>query len=287
MGIEKGGTFAIGGETRVHRLGFGAMRLTGPNVWGEATDAGNPQRLLHRARELGINLIDTAEAYGPHVNERQIREALAPYPDDLLIATKCGLLRTWPEGAKYPLATPDGRPSSLRASTEGSLRRLGVERIDLQQLHRVDPQVPVEESVGALAELKAAGKIAHIGLSEVDVEQLARAKAITPIATVQNKFNVADREHEAVLRYCEEHDIGFMPWYPIGGGKAQSGAVVASLADRYRVLPAQIALAWLLKRSPNMLLIPGTASVAHLEENVGACDVDLNDEDMRELDGAA
>ncbi len=287
MGIDAGGTFMIGGDRRVHRMGFGAMQLPGPAVWGEARDAQNPGRVLHRARELGIDLIDTAEAYGPEVNERQIRSALSPYPQDLLIATKCGLLRTWPKGTDYPDMRPNGAPGELRKSTEGSLKRLGVERIDLQQLHRVDPAVPIEESVGELARLRSEGKIRHIGLSEVGVEQIERARAVVPIATVQNKYNVADRVYEAVLAHCEAHAIGFMPWFPMGGGRVRSNAVVTRIATRHRALPAQVALAWLLKRSRHVLLIPGTASVAHLEENVAAADLALSADDMAELESAA
>ncbi|HEX4375696.1 MAG TPA: aldo/keto reductase [Steroidobacteraceae bacterium] len=286
MGIDAGGTFMIGGDRPVHRMGFGAMQLPGPAVWGEAKDPQNPGRVLGRARELGIDLIDTAEAYGPEVNERQIRSALSPFPQDLLIATKCGLFRSWPKGADYPDMRPNGAPAELRKSTEGSLKRLGVERIDLQQLHRVDPAVPIEDSVGELARLRSEGKIRHIGLSEVGIEEIERARAVVPIATVQNKYNVADRAYEPVLAHCEKHGIGFMPWFPMGGGRVRSNAVVTRIAARHGALPAQVALAWLLKRSKNVLLIPGTASVSHLEENVAAADLELSVEDMRDLESA-
>jgi aryl-alcohol dehydrogenase-like predicted oxidoreductase len=229
----------------------------------------------------GIDFIDTAEAYGPEINERQIAEALAPYPADLVLATKCGIdrrARDWGE------TRTKGTPAEIRASCEGSLKRLKVERIDLYQLHRVDPSVPIEESVGALAELQSAGKVRHIGLSEVNVEQLERARAVAAIATVQNRYNLIDRKHEAVLEYCEENAIGFIPWHPLSSGSlcANDGALTP-IASRLGVTASQVALAWLLARSPVMLPIPGTASIEHLEENVGAADLTLSAQDIADL----
>jgi len=275
-------TFKIGGDLTVRRLGFGAMGLVGPDVYGEPADPANSLAVLRRAVELGVNLIDTAEAYGPRINERQIAEALAPYPPDLVIATKCGIDRRARDWAQ---TRTTGSRAQIRASCEGSLRRLKIQRIDLYQLHRVDPSVPIEESVGALAELQSEGKVRHIGLSEVGLEQLKRARAVTSIATVQNRYNVADREHEAVLEQCAANAIGFIPWYPLGSGAlgAKHGPLEA-LASRLGVTPAQVALAWLLARSPVVLPIPGTASIAHLEENVAAAGVRLTPEDMADLD---
>ncbi len=275
-------TFPIGGDLVVRRLGFGAMGLVGPDVYGEPADPANALAVLRRAVELGINLIDTAEAYGPEVNERQIAEALAPYAAGLVIATKCGIDRRARDWAQ---TRSKGAPAQIRASCEGSLRRLKVDCIDLFQLHRVDPEVPLEESVLALSKLQAEGKVRHIGLSEVNVEQLERARAVAPIATVQNRYNVSDREHEPVLEYCEAHGIGFIPWYPLGNGSLCAGdGPLGPIAARHRVTPSQVAIAWLLQRSPVMLPIPGTASIAHLEDNVAATNVKLTEEDIAELD---
>ena len=285
MGVESAGTFRIGGVLAVHRMGFGAMRLVGPDVYGPPSDPANAVAVLHRAVELGIDLIDTAEAYGPEINERQIAEALAPYPSRLVIATKCGIDRRARDWAQ---TRTKGSPAEIRASCEASLKRLRVERIDLYQLHRVDPAVPIEESVGALADLRREGKVRHIGLSEVTVEQIERARGSAPIATVQNRYNIADREHEAVLGHCEVNGIGFIPWFPLGSGSlcAFDGAL-ARAARRLGATPSQLALAWLLARSPVILPIPGTASIAHLEENVAAADLRLSADEMTGLDQLA
>jgi pyridoxine 4-dehydrogenase len=277
------GTFDIGGELTVNRLGFGAMRLTGDGVWGEPRDPDECRRVLRRAIELDINLIDTADAYGPEVSERLIAEALHPYPDDLVIATKGGLTRSGPNQWH-----PDGRPEHLREACEGSLRRLRLDRIELYQLHRVDPKVPLEESLGALIELRSEGKIVHIGLSNVSVEQLSRARELTSIVSVQNRYNLADRADEDVLEECERDGIAFIPWFPLSTGKlATGGGPLAQIAERHGATAAQIALAWLLHRSSVMLPIPGTASVKHLEENVGAAGIALSADERQELEAHA
>src|SRR3954447_4878458 len=250
------GTFALGGELEVRRLGFGAMRLTGPGIWGEPDDREECKRVLRRALELGINLIDTADSYGPHVSENLIAETLYPYPDDLVIATKGGLVRTGPNDA-WP---HDARPEHLREACEGSLRRLKVDRIDLYQLHRPDPNVPYEESVGAIKELQDEGKIHLAGVSNVNLEELAIARGILDVVSVQNRYNLADRSSENVLEECESLDIAFFPWAPLNGG-------------RFNV-PPEVALAWLLDRSPVMVPIPGTSKVEHLEQIVRAAEVD-------------
>ncbi|HEV2711886.1 MAG TPA: aldo/keto reductase, partial [Gaiellaceae bacterium] len=271
------------GETTVNRMGFGAMRLTGPGVIGEPPDPENAKAVLRRAVELGVNFIDTADAYGPEVNERQIAEALHPYPDDLVIATKGGLLHE-----RQGEWLRDGRPETLRASCEASLRRLRVERIDLYQLHSVDPGVPLEESVGALAELQREGKIRHIGLSNVDTRQLARARETATIVSVQNRYNVADRHAEGVLDACERAGIAFLPWFPLGlGDLTRGGGRLAAVASAKGATQAQVAIAWLLRRSPLMLPIPGTSSLEHLEENVAAASVELTDAESAELSRAA
>ena len=274
--------FRIGGDLQVRRLGFGAMRLVGPDVYGEPQDPNNSLSVLRRAAELGVDFIDTAEAYGPEINERQIAEALAPYASHLVVATKCGIDRRARDWAKTRIK---GSPSEIRASCEGSLRRLQVERIDLYQLHRVDPAVPIEDSVGALADLQRAGKVLHIGLSEVGIEQLERARKVAPIATVQNRYSVSHREHEAVLDHCELNGIGFIAWDPLGGGSlCATGGPLDAIARRVGALAPQVALAWLLARSPVVLPIPGTSTVAHLEQNIAAARVRLTAEDMSELD---
>ena len=273
------GTFDIGGELTVNRLGFGAMRLTGEGIWGEPRDAEECRRVLRRALELDVNLIDTADAYGPDVSERLIAEALYPYPDELVIATKGGLTRSGPNQWH-----PDGRPQHLREACEGSLARLRLERIELYQLHRVDPEVPLEESLGALIELRNEGKIVRIGVSNVSFEQLRRARELTPIVSVQNRYNLTDRADEDVLGECEREGIAFMPWFPLATGKLATGAgPLADIAARHHATAAQIALAWLLHRSAVMLPIPGTASVKHLEENVGAAQIELSAEEVQEL----
>jgi aryl-alcohol dehydrogenase-like predicted oxidoreductase len=264
-------------------MAFGAMRLTGPGVIGEPDDPENAKAVLRRAVELGVNFIDTADSYGPEVNERQIAEALHPYPDDLVIGTKGGL--THERQGEW---LRDGRPENLRAACEASLRRLRVERIDLYQLHSVDPSVPLEESVGALAKLQQEGKIRHIGLSNVDTRQLAQARDIVPIVSVQNRYNVADRHSEGVLEACERDGIAFIPWFPLGFGELTRGAGrVAEIAMTHGVTRAQVALAWLLQRSPFMLVIPGTSSLQHLEENVGAASLELSEAEFGDLSRAA
>jgi aryl-alcohol dehydrogenase-like predicted oxidoreductase len=274
------GTFDIGGELTVNRMGFGAMRLTGPGVWGEPRDPDECRRVLRHAVDLDVNFIDTADSYGPHVSERLIAEALHPYPDDLVIATKGGLTRSGPDQWHA-----DGRPEHLRDACEGSLARLRLERIDVYQLHRVDPKVPLEESVGALVELRDEGKIRHIGLSNVSVAQLHRAQEMTPIVSVQNRYSLADRGAEDVLEECTSAGLAFIPWYPLATGRlAQPGSALVEAAERHDATPAQIALAWLLQRSPVMLPIPGTSSVQHLEENVAATGIALSTDEIVELE---
>jgi aryl-alcohol dehydrogenase-like predicted oxidoreductase len=280
---EIAGTFLIGADgPTVRRLGFGAMRITGPGIWGEPEDPDECRRVLRRAVELGINLIDTAAAYGPEVSERLIAEALHPYPDDLVIATKGGLTRSGPNRWAR-----DGRPEYLREACEGSLRRLRLERIELYQLHAVDPDVPFEDSLGALIELRDEGKIAHIGLSNVSVAELEQGLAMTEIATVQNRYNLTDRASEDVLDACTERGIGFIPWFPLATGSlARPGGPLDDVARAHDATPGQVALAWLLARSPVMLPIPGTASVAHLEENVAAAQLRLDEDEVRALEAA-
>jgi pyridoxine 4-dehydrogenase len=276
---EATGTFRIGDGPTVRRLGFGAMRLTGPGIWGEPEDPDECRRVLRRAVELGVNLIDTADSYGPEVSERLIAEALHPYPADLVIATKGGLTRTGP--GQWPR---NGRPKHLREACEGSLRRLKLDRIELYQLHAPDENVPYEESLGALIELREEGKIAHIGISNVSVELLDQALAMTEVVTVQNRFNLADRHSEDVLDACTERGIGFIPWFPLATGQlAQPGGPLDDAAQAHDATPSQIALAWLLGRSPIMLPIPGTSKVAHLEENIAAARVRLDADEVAAL----
>ena len=273
------GTFDIGGDLRVNRLGFGAMRITGKGIWGEPENPEEARAVLKRAVELGINLIDTADSYGPHVSERLIGETLHPYPEDLVIATKGGLLRDGPGQWRR-----DARPEHLREACEGSLKRLKLDRIDLYQLHRIDPRVPAEEPLGALAELREEGKIRHIGLSEVSVEQIQRAQQIVPIVSVQNRYNLTDWDSEDVLDFCEREGIGFIPWFPLATGDlARPGGPLNEIATRYGASPGQVALAWLLWRSPVILPIPGTSSVEHLVENVAAASLELDEEEFAEL----
>ncbi len=273
------GTFNIGGDLPVHRLGFGAMRITGPGVWGEPRDPAEAHRVLRRAVELGVNLIDTADAYGPEVSERLIAEALHPYPKGLVIATKGGLTRSGPE--KW---APVGRPEYLRQCVELSLRRLRVDRIDLYQLHRIDPKVPAAETLGALRELQVAGKIRHIGLSEVSVAEIEQAKKTVTIVSVQNLYNLGNRQSEAVLDYCAKHGMGFIPWFPLAAGEmARPGGALDQAARKHGATVSQLALAWLLHRSPVMLPIPGTSSVAHLEENLGAASLRLSEAEWAEI----
>jgi pyridoxine 4-dehydrogenase len=273
-----GGTFTIGGDTTVGRLGYGAMRITGRGIWGSPPDRGEALKVLRRAADLGVDFIDTADSYGPHVSEELICEALHPY-QGVTVATKGGLVRTGP-GEWYPV----GRPEYLRQCVEMSLRRLGVETIDLYQLHRVDPQVPLADQFGALAELRREGKIRHLGLSEVTTQQIEQAERIAPVVSVQNQFNLVNRAHEDVLGYCERHGIAFIPWFPMATGRLASHAgLLASMARRWGSTPAKLALAWLLRRSPAIVAIPGTASVAHLEENVAAAGTELSDEQFQAL----
>ncbi len=276
------GTIDIGGDMPVNRFGFGAMRITGEGIWGEPADREECKRVLRRALELGINFIDTADSYGPEVSERLIAEALYPYPEELVIATKGGLLRPGPGQWE-----PDGRPEHLRAACEGSLKRLKVEQIDLYQFHRPDPKVPYEESVGALVELKNEGKIRHIGLSNVTTDHVEQAQKLTPIVSVQNRYSIYERSSEPVLEFCSLEEIAFLPWRPVEGGGLAAGGVVAEIARRNRATPAQVALAWLLAHSPVMLPIPGTSKVAHLEENLGAVALDLAPAELAELDKIA
>jgi len=275
------GSMTLGGDLVVRRMGFGAMRLTGQGIWGDPPDRARAHAVLRRAVELGVNLIDTADSYGPEVSERIIAEALHPYPAGLVIATKGGLTRSGP-GQWHR----DGRPEHLRRACEGSLRRLRVERIDVYQLHAVDPAVPMEESLGELVRLRAEGKIRHVGLSNVSVEQLARARTLVPIVSVQNRYNLGDRASEDVLQVCERDGLGFLPWYPVGAGDlTRPGGPLDRAARAHGVTPAQVALAWLLLHSPVMLPIPGTSSVAHLEENVAAAPLGLDDAELAALDG--
>jgi pyridoxine 4-dehydrogenase len=272
---QSAGTFSIGGDLPVNRLGYGTMQLPGKGVWGPPADHDEAIRVLRRSIELGVNLIDTADAYGPFVTDALIREALHPYSDDLVIATKVGLTRQGPN-----VWTPVGRPAYLRQQVELNLRNLGVDRIDLLQLHRIDPDVALEDQIGELAELQSEGKIRHIGLSEVSVEQIKAAAAIATIVSVQNLYNLADRSAEDVLDYAEANDIAFIPWFPLATGKlAEPGSPLEELAGQHEVSASQLALAWLLRRSPVMLPIPGTSSVAHLEDNVAAALIDLTDEE--------
>ncbi|QEU90965.1 aldo/keto reductase [Streptomyces kanamyceticus] len=270
---DASGTFALGGDLTVNRLGYGAMQLTGPGVWGEPKDPAEAIRVLRRAVELGINFIDTADAYGPFVSERLIREALHPYVDDLVIATKGGATRPGPDDWR-----PVGRPEYLRQQTELSLRHLGVERIDLYQLHRIDEQVPLADQLGELVLLQQEGKIRHIGVSQVTVEQLKEARTIAEIASVQNLYNLATRDAEDVLAYAESENIAFIPWFPMATGElARPGSPLDAAAKEHGASPSQLALAWLLHRSPVMLPIPGTSQVAHLEENTEAARITLTD----------
>ena len=263
------------GELSVNRMGLGAMRVCGPNIWGPPQDRAAAHRLFRRAIELGVNFFDTADSYGPEVDETLIAEALHPYPKDLVIGTKGGLLRPRPSAWD-----PDGRPEHLRRALEGSLKRLRLERIDLYQLHAPDPKVPYAESVGALAKLQRAGKIRHLGISNVSVRQLEQARRIAPIVSVQNEYNLDDRGSEDVLRACERLGIAFLPWYPLGAGSVLRNGKLKAIAKGSGAPPAQVALAWLLAKSPVMLPIPGTSQIAHLEENVTAAGLKLAPGDL-------
>src|SRR5437762_3824180 len=279
-------TFLLGGDLLVNRLGFGAMRLTGEGIWGWPPDRENAKKVLRRAVELGVNFIDTADAYGPETNELLIAEALYPYPKGLVIATKGGNTRPGP--GQW---VPDGRPEYLAQCIDKSLKRLKLERIDLWQLHRIDRKVPVEESLGAIKKAQDAGKIRHVGLSEVTVAEIEQAKKVVPIVSIQNRYNITDRESEDALNYCEKEKMGFIPWAPIGGGGSGSlskaGSAVEAEAKRHNVSVVQLALAWLLQRSPVMLPIPGTSSLAHLEENMAAEKLQLSADEWKRIEGLA
>jgi aryl-alcohol dehydrogenase-like predicted oxidoreductase len=280
--IERSGHFSIGGDLPVIRLGFGAMRITGSGVWGEPEDRAESLRTLRRLPELGINLIDTADSYGPEVSEQLIREALHPYRG-MVIATKAGLLRPGP-GTWNPL----GRPDYLRQQVILSIRRLGVERLDLWQLHRIDPNTPQDEQFEAIKALQAEGLIRHVGLSQVSIKEIEAAQKYFKVATVQNLYNLADRSSEDVLDFCDKHGIGFIPWFPLASGDlAKPGSRLETIAKKHNAAPSQIALAWLLRRSPNMLPIPGTSKVRHLEENVAAAAITLTDADFSALNEIA
>jgi len=273
------GIFKIGGDMPVHRLGFGAMRLTGRGIWGEPEDPAECIAVLRRAVELGINFIDTADSYGPFVSERLIAQALHPYPNGVVIATKAGLQRPAPDQWE-----PDGRPEYLRDRCEGSLRRLKLDRIDLFQLHRIDPKVSLEDQIGVLVAMQNEGKIRHIGVSEVSIEQIQAVQRVTPIATVQNQYNLVERRSEDVLNYCTQEGIGFIPWFPLATGTlANAGSPLASAAKQLGVTPSQIALAWLLKKSRVILPIPGTSKVEHVESNTKSAPLHLDDHVMAQL----
>jgi aryl-alcohol dehydrogenase-like predicted oxidoreductase len=277
------GTFALGGDLPVHRLGFGAMRLTGPGVWGPPADKKEALAVLRRAVELDVNFIDTAESYGPHVSEELIAAALHPYPQGLVVATKGGFDRPGPN--KWQTS---GRPERLREELDGSLRRLRRERIDLWQLHRIDPAVPEEDQFGAMQKFQREGKVRHFGLSEVSVDEIQRARAFFPVVSVQNRYNVVDREWDGVVDHCEKEDIGFIPFFPLGVGKlAEKGGALADVARELGATPSQVGLAWLLRRSRVMLPIPGTSRVSHLEENVAAAGIELSPEQFERLSAMA
>lgn len=274
------GSFTIGGDLPVYRLGFGTMQLTGTGVWGEPPDRREALAVLRRAADLGITLFDTADSYGPEVAERLIAEALHPYANELVIATKAGFQRPGP--GRW---VEDGRPEHLKEACEGSLHRLRLDRIDLFQLHRIDPKVPVEDQIGALLDLQSEGKIRHIGLSEVTVEQIETVRRMATVVTVQNRYNLTDRKSEDVLDYCTREEVGFLPWFPLATGKlAQPGGSLERVAKRLGAQPAQVALAWLLEKSPVMLPIPGTSNIKHLEENTAAAGIHLDDATMKEVE---
>jgi len=279
----KAGQWLIGNDLRVTRLGYGAMRITGDGIWGEPADRAECVRVLRRAVELGVNFIDTADSYGPYVSEEIIAEALHPYPANLVIATKGGFDRTGPN--KW---VENGKPEHLRSACEGSLRRLRLERIDLYQLHRIDPKVPADDQLGTLKDLQAEGKIKHIGLSEVSVGQIQHARTIVRIVSVQNRYSMTDRGSEDVLEYCEKEKMAFIPWFPLAAGKLSGpDSPVERVAAQLKATPSQVALAWLLARSPVMLPIPGTSKVKHLEENIAAAGLKIDQKKMRELSRAA
>jgi len=270
--------FKIGGDLEVNRLGFGAMRITGEGVWGWPPDRAAALKVLKRAVELGVNLIDTADAYGPETSELLIAEALHPYTKGLVIATKGGLTRPGPGDWE-----PNGHPDYLKGCVDKSLKRLRLDRIDLYQLHRIDPKVPMEDSLGALKEMQSAGKIRHVGLSEVSTQEIDRARKILPIVSVQNRYNVSDRKWDKVVDYCEKENLGFLPWFPVGGGRGVKSSALESIAKAHNASVYQVALAWLLQRSPVMLPIPGTSKIEHLEDNVAAAKLKLTPEEWKSL----
>lgn len=285
-GASLSGTFFLGGDLPVHRLGYGTMRMVGEGAWGEPADPAAMRRVLRRAVELGVTLIDTADAYGPEIAERLIAEALAPYPAGLVIATKGGITRQGPAKTEYV-----GRAGYLIQCVEMSLRRLKLERIDLYQLHRIDPRTPLEESLGALKLLQDQGKIRHIGLSEVSPAEIEAAERIAPIVSIQNKYSLAERKHEETLKYCERRGIAFLPWYPIAGGKLlksdhPAANALADLAARHKVSVSQLSIAWLLRHARVLLPIPGTSKIAHLAENVAAAEIGLSPEEWAEVEAA-
>jgi len=283
VNAKASGTFSIGGDLTVNRLGFGAMRITGDGIWGEPKDRENAKKVLRRAVELGVNFIDTADSYGPDVSEQLIGEALAPYAKGVVIATKAGLTRQGPN--KW---LPVGRPEYLVQQVEMSLRRLKIDRIELWQLHRIDPLVPVEESLGAIKKLQEQGKIRHVGLSEVKPHEIDQARNVVDIVSVQNQYNLGDRRHEDVVEYCAKHKLAFIPWSPVAAGKlAKSGGKLDSAAKKHRATVSQLSLAWLLQHSPVILPIPGTSSVEHLEENIAAADVKLSAAEWKEIEASA
>ncbi|HSY70174.1 MAG TPA: aldo/keto reductase [Edaphobacter sp.] len=283
VNAKASGTFAIGGDLTINRLGYGAMRITGDGIWGEPKDRENAKKVLRRAVELGVNFIDTADSYGPETSEQLIGEALAPYAKGLVIATKAGLTRQGPNQW-----LPVGRPEYLVQQVEMSLRRLKLERIDLWQLHRIDPKVPVEESLGAIKKLQEQGKIRHVGLSEVKPHEIDQARKVVEIVSVQNQYNIGDRRHEDVVEYCTKHKLAFIPWFPVAAGKlAQPGGKLDAAAKAHSATVSQLSLAWLLYHSPVVLPIPGTSSVKHLEENVAAAGVDLSAREWKQIEDAA
>jgi aryl-alcohol dehydrogenase-like predicted oxidoreductase len=276
-------TFSLGGDLTIQRLGFGAMRITGPGIWGEPKDADACRKVLRRAVELGVDFIDTADSYGPEVSERLIGEALAPYPKGLVIATKAGLTRQGPDQW-----LPVARPEYLQQEVEMSLRRLKLEALPLWQLHRIDPKVPVEESLEPIKKLQKQGKIRHVGLSEVKVPEIEQVRKFMPIVSVQNRYNIGDREHEDVLQYCEKHNLAFIPWFPVAAGKlTRPGGALDKAAKKHGATLSQLSIAWLLDHSPVMLPIPGTSSVAHLEENLKAAEISLSSSEWAEVEGTA
>ena len=283
VNAKASGTFAIGGDLNVNRLGYGAMRITGDGIWGEPKDRENAKRVLRRAVELGVNFIDTADSYGPEVSEQLIGEALAPHVKGVVIATKAGLTRQGPN--KW---LPVGRPEYLVQEVEMSLRRLKLERIDLWQLHRIDPKVPVEESLGAIKKLQEQGKIRHVGLSEVKPHEIDQARKVIEIVSVQNQYNLGDRQHEDVVEYCTKHKLAFIPWFPVAAGKlARPGGKLDAAAKNHGATVSQLSLAWLLHHSPVMLPIPGTSSLEHLEQNIAAADVKLSAAEWKEIEVSA